>query len=91
MREDERLREPLVPGLPHVAAEAVYAVREELAMTVADVLARRTRLVLLAGAASVACAPRVAELMARELKWSEQETAAQVACFAAEYEREYAA
>ncbi len=37
------LLEPLVPGLPYLAAEAIYAVRAEMATTVADVLDRRTR------------------------------------------------
>jgi glycerol-3-phosphate dehydrogenase len=89
-RGDEALRRPLADGLPHLAAEAVYAARCESAMTVADVLTRRTRLALLAGAASLECAPRVAELMARDLGWGEHERAAQVARYRAEYEREYA-
>ena len=37
------LLEPLVPGLPYLRAEALWAVRHEMAMTVDDVLARRTR------------------------------------------------
>jgi glycerol-3-phosphate dehydrogenase len=89
-REDEALRRPLVDGLPHLAAEVVYAARYESAMTAADVLTRRTRLALLAGAASLDCAPRVAELMARELGWDERERAEQVARYRDEYEREYA-
>lgn len=90
-REYERLREPIVSGLPHIAAEVIYAVRCEAALTVADVLARRTRLALLAGAATCECAPRVAELMAGELNWDERERVQQVARYAAEFAREYAA
>jgi glycerol-3-phosphate dehydrogenase len=89
-REDERLRAPLVDGLPHLAAEAVYAARYESAMTLADALTRRTRLALLAGEAAVRCAPRAAELMASELEWGEREQERQVVLFKAEYEREYA-
>ena len=37
------LLEPLVPGLHYLAAEAVYAVEEEMASSVDDVLDRRTR------------------------------------------------
>ena len=45
----------------------VWAVREEMARTVKDVLAWRTRALLLGARASIEAAPRVAELMAREL------------------------
>jgi glycerol-3-phosphate dehydrogenase len=37
----------LHPDLPYVAAEVVWAVREEMARTVEDVLARRTRALFL--------------------------------------------
>ena len=40
---DPSLAEPLVPGLPYLRAEAVHAVRHEMATTLDDVLARRTR------------------------------------------------
>ena len=39
---DPTLREPLVTGAPYSRAEAVYAVREEMATSVDDVLSRRT-------------------------------------------------
>jgi glycerol-3-phosphate dehydrogenase len=55
------------PELPYAGAEVVWAAREEMARTVEDVLARRTRALLLGARASIAAAPRVAELMAREL------------------------
>ncbi|HRE03607.1 MAG TPA: FAD-dependent oxidoreductase, partial [Ilumatobacteraceae bacterium] len=40
---DPSLAEPLVPGLGYIRAEAVYAVRNEMALTLDDVLSRRTR------------------------------------------------
>ena len=40
------LLEPLVAGLPHLRVEAVWAARQEMAMTVDDVLSRRTRATL---------------------------------------------
>ena len=55
------------PGLPYTGAEVVWAVRAELARTVEDVLARRTRALFLNAKAALAMAPRVAELVAREL------------------------
>ena len=65
--EQPALDERLDAGLPCVAAEVVWAVREEMARTVEDVLARRTRALLLDARASVRAAPRVAALMALEL------------------------
>ncbi len=44
---DPTLGEPLVPGLPYLRAEAVYAVRHEMATTLDDILLRRTRAHLL--------------------------------------------
>jgi glycerol-3-phosphate dehydrogenase len=87
---DPALGEPLVPGLPYLRAEAVYAVRYEMATTLDDVLARRTRARLRDGAATAAAAADVAAIVAPELGWSAEEQAAQVAAYvaAAEHERE---
>ena len=63
------LAEPLVAGLPYARAEAVYAVRHEMATTLADVLTRRTRAHLFDRAATLAAAPDVAQLLAAELGW----------------------
>ena len=76
---DPSLAEPLVPGLPYVRAEAVYAVRHERATALDDVLARRTRAHLFDRAASLAAAPAVAALIGPELGWDADETARQVA------------
>ena len=60
-------KEKFHPELPYIGAEIVWAVREEMARTVEDVLSRRTRALLLGARASIEAAPRVAALMAREL------------------------
>jgi glycerol-3-phosphate dehydrogenase len=73
------LRETLVPGLPYIKAEAVYAARHEMARSIDDVLARRTRARLLARDASAAAAADTAALLAPELGWDATEQAAQVA------------
>ena len=67
MRSDPRLASPLDPALPYTGAEVLWATRAELARSVEDVLARRTRALFLDARAALAMAPRVAELMAREL------------------------
>jgi hypothetical protein len=46
---------------------------------------------MLAGKAAVACAPMVAELMAGELGWNEEEIRRQIAQLTDEYTREYSA
>ncbi len=73
------LRRPLVPGLPYIRAEAVYAVRHEMARSVDDVLTRRTRSRLLARDASAAAATEVADLIAPLLGISAEKAAAQAA------------
>jgi len=89
MLDDERLRQRLVADLPYVKAEIVYAARYEMAMTLADAMTRRTRLAMLAGPASLDCAPGAAELMAEELGWDRAEVERQIAMFVREFEREY--
>jgi glycerol-3-phosphate dehydrogenase len=69
VRADPALGELLHPELPYISAEVVWAARMEMARTVEDVLARRTRALFLNAAAAIAMTERVGELMARELKW----------------------
>ncbi|HJZ56960.1 MAG TPA: glycerol-3-phosphate dehydrogenase/oxidase [Gemmataceae bacterium] len=78
---DPPLSKLLHPALPYRAAEVLWAVRSEMARTVEDVLARRTRALFLDAAAAVEMAPRVAELMARELGWDAAWAAEQVRAF----------
>ena len=76
--DDPTLGEPLVPGLPYLKAEAVHAVRREMARTLDDVLTRRTRARLLARDDSAAAADDAAALVGRELGWDDAERARQV-------------
>jgi glycerol-3-phosphate dehydrogenase len=61
----------LHPDYPFLEAEVVYAAREEMACTVADVLARRMRLEITDWKAASGAAPRVAQLLAAALEWPE--------------------
>ena len=63
---------PLADGYPYIEAEVRYACRE-MAVTVEDVLSRRTRLAFLNSVAATDAIPRVAEIMAEELGWSDDE------------------
>lgn len=67
----------LHPNLPYLKAEVVWAIRNEMAQTIDDVLARRTRALLLDANAAIEAAPEVAQLLAEEFgndaAWMEQE------------------
>lgn len=71
---------PLDPDLPYQMHEVDRAVREEMAVTLDDVLSRRTRASFLDEAASRRCAgkvaARIAELLGRDAAWIEAELAA---------------
>lgn len=67
MQTDSSLAGRLHPALPYTGAEVVWAARHEMARRVEDILARRTRALFLNARAAIQMAPRVAELLAREL------------------------
>ncbi len=88
------LAQPIVPGLPDLLAEVALAARREQALTIGDVLLRRTRLWLLAAraldgaAAAEEPAPdpvrRVADVLGAELDWDANRTQVECARFAEE-------
>ena len=80
---DASLAEPLVAGLPYLRAEALFAVRYEMATTVDDVLSRRTRARLFDRAAAMQAATEVARLIGPELGWSTTMIMEQSALFVA--------
>jgi len=88
-RELDLLR-PLVAGRPFLEAEVAWAVRNELARSVDDVLSRRFRLSPELADRGATVAPRVASIMARELGWSDAECLADVDAYLANAAREYA-
>ncbi len=81
MRATPSLADALHPQLPYTGAEVAWAVRHEMARTVEDVLARRTRALFLNARAAEAMAPEVARLMAGELGWDAARQAAETAAF----------
>jgi glycerol-3-phosphate dehydrogenase len=80
-RLDAPLGEMLNDELPYVGAEIVWAAREEMARSVEDALARRTRALFLNANAAMEMAPAAARLMARELGRDENWVEAQVTEF----------
>ena len=71
------------PALPYQAGEVVWHARNEMARTVEDILARRTRALLLNAKASIEAAPAVARLLAAELGRDEAWVSSQVAAYSA--------
>jgi glycerol-3-phosphate dehydrogenase len=81
VRSDPKLGRRLHPALPYMQAEVIWAVRNEMARTIEDVLARRMRVLFLNARAALEMAPTVAELMGTELGWTEAEKTKQLAIF----------
>jgi glycerol-3-phosphate dehydrogenase len=78
---DSSLATQLGPELPYLAAEVVWAARAEMARTVEDVLARRTRALFLNARSAAAMAPSVARLLGAELGRDQAWVNAQIAEF----------
>ncbi|RLD26201.1 MAG: FAD-dependent oxidoreductase, partial [Bacteroidetes bacterium] len=75
--KNPELKEQIHPDLPYIKAEIVWAVRAEMARSVEDFLARRTRALFLDARVSKKMAKEVAEIMAKELgrdkKWEREQ------------------
>jgi glycerol-3-phosphate dehydrogenase len=85
---EPELARQLHPELPYIVAEVVWTARNEMARTLEDFLARRTRALFLNAAAAIAMAPQVAHILAMELKrdqtWARRQ-AESFASLAAQY------
>ena len=82
MRERPDLAGPLHADLPICPAQFVWAARHEMARTVDDVLARRTRALFLNARAAIAMAPVAAQVLAAELGRDDAWQRGQVDAFA---------
>ncbi|MEN9687535.1 MAG: hypothetical protein RL381_547 [Actinomycetota bacterium] len=79
--EDSSLAERLIPDLPYLKAEVVHAVTHEGALSVEDILLRRTRISFESADSGVSVAEKVASLIAQELDWSASDKKASVKAF----------
>ena len=80
---NNELSEKLHEGMANIKAEVVWAVQNEMARTVEDVLARRMRVLFLDAKIAIEMAPEVASLMANELSQDKEWEQAQVLNFTA--------
>jgi glycerol-3-phosphate dehydrogenase len=76
-----QLGERLHPALPYLKAQVMWAAQQEMARTVEDVLARRTRALFLNARAAMEMAPAVAEMMGGVLGWNGTAKADQITAF----------
>jgi glycerol-3-phosphate dehydrogenase len=79
---DRSLGGTVLPAEPDARAEVAYAVEQEFALTLEDVLVRRTQLGLIDAAGSASAAPQVAGLMAPRLGWDEDTTRREAVAYA---------
>lgn len=84
---DPSLAARLVPGRPEVLAQVDWAVDEEMAASVADILVRRTQLYFRDRDQGLAAAAVIADRMAARLGWSDERKAAEIEAYRAEVER----
>lgn len=71
IKKEPDLGKKLHPEYPHTVAEVVWIARNEMAMKVEDVLARRLRILFLDAEAAIRMAPTVAEVLQKELGYDE--------------------
>lgn len=81
LNENKAWEAKLHPDFPNIEAEVIWAVRVEMAMKVEDVLARRIRMLFLDAQAAIDTAPKVAKLMAQEMKKDEEWIASELTDF----------
>jgi Glycerol-3-phosphate dehydrogenase len=84
------LLRPLAPGRAFMEAEVAWAARQELALSLDDVMARRTRLAQELPDRGAAIAPRAAQILGAELGWGEARQALEVQNYLASARREFA-
>ncbi|MEI7735498.1 MAG: glycerol-3-phosphate dehydrogenase/oxidase [Ferruginibacter sp.] len=75
--ENTTWAETIHPSFPYIKAIIIWAIRNEMALTIEDILARRIRLLFLDARAAIESAPVVAAVMAKEMGkdalWQQQQ------------------
>ena len=79
--QDQHLAEPLSAGCPVIAAEALHAARSEMAQKLEDFMIRRTPMAWRYPAHAAGAAREAARLMGKELGWSTEREASELAEF----------
>lgn len=91
MSDAPSLRAPLIDGGPWTEAEVVYQARREMALTVSDVMIRRTHIFHRVAGQALDAAARVGEILQQELGWTDERREGSAGSYAAEVGRMRAA
>ena len=78
---EPKLADRIHPAYPFTFAQVQWAIDEEVAQSLEDVLARRIRLLFLDARAAEAAAPAVADFMAKRMGWSDSRKQAELDSF----------
>jgi len=89
--ENPEMSERIIPDLPYIKAEILHAASHEGALSVEDVLLRRTRISFEASDSGLSAANEVAEIIGTVLNWSAADRRGSVQSFAQLIEHEEAA
>ena len=81
LKENPDWSQKLHPSFDYMQAEVIWAIRNEMARTVEDILARRLRALFLDARVAIEMAPAVAGLMATEMNQNKAWQKAQVSAF----------
>jgi len=87
VKVDASLGERIISEHPMIRAEVVYAVREELAATVEDVLARRVGVQFYSWRSAREAAPEVGAILGAELGWNDDQIQAAVEAYVSHINR----
>ena len=86
-QSEPRMAEPIVGGHPAIKAQMVHALRREMAMTLTDLMMRRTHVFYEVIGHGVPEAPTVVDLASEELGWDAGRKAAELAAYLEEIQR----
>jgi glycerol-3-phosphate dehydrogenase len=87
LARDDDLGRQVVPGHPLLRAQLIHAVRREMAMTLCDLLVRRSHVFYEVAGQGVAQASAVVDLVGPELGWDAARKATELAAYLKEVER----
>jgi glycerol-3-phosphate dehydrogenase len=83
---EPELAEPIFPGHPAVLAELVHAMRREMAITLGDLLIRRTHVFHEVSGHGIEFVSRIADLAAAEMGWDPERKEAEISAYRVEAE-----
>jgi glycerol-3-phosphate dehydrogenase len=84
---DPTLADVIEPGLPYTFADLIYAIRNEMALTLSDLFMRRTRIAFETRDHGAAATSRVIDLVGRTAEWSDFRKREEIEAYATDVAR----